>query len=177
MSLNIFFTGSTGNYPSRSSSPSSSTISSGYVGGSVLKLLLSHPLSNTFRITVLIRDPAKEEKFRSLGVQTALGSYSDHSLLQHLAYEADVVIACVSLAWFYAMSISTILQAHSDDLGAAKAILSGMQRRFERTGTAPSLIHTVSPSYFIPFFPHPAYPVWHWYADRSDRNSTSVIFD
>ena len=143
MPLNIFLTGSTGNCPSGSPSSPPLTISSGYIGGSVLTLFLSHPLSNTFRITVLIRDPAKEEKFRSLGVQTALGSHSDHSLLQHLAYEADLVVTCVSLAWLYAAPTSIILQADADDLGAAKAILSGMQRRFERTGTAPSLIHTV----------------------------------
>ena len=152
MPLNIFLTGSTGKYQSMSSS-SSSTISSGYIGGSVLNLLLSHPLYNTFQITVVIRDPAKENKFRSLGVKTALGSNSDHSLLQHLAYEADVVIACVSLTCLYAPSTSIILQADADDVGAAKAILSGLKRRFERTGVAPSLIHTVSPPYLLPFSP------------------------
>jgi len=97
MPLNIFLTGATGNCPSTSSS-FSPTIPSGYIGGSVLQRLLSHP---DFHITVLIRNPAKEVKFRSLGVQTALGSNSDHSLLERLASEADVVIACVSLAWLY----------------------------------------------------------------------------
>ena len=119
----------------------------------MLNLLLSHPLYNTLQITVVIRDPAKENKFRSLGVKTALGSNSDYSLLQHLAYEADVVIACVSLAFLCAPSTSIILQANADDIGASKAILSGLKRRFERTGVAPSLIHTVGPPYLFPFSP------------------------
>jgi hypothetical protein len=120
----------------------------GYIGGSVLTRLLSHSLSDTFQITALVRDELKAKKFRTLGVKTAVGSYSDHSLLRRLASEADIVFACVSRAVPFAPSIRLTppRQADADDLDAAEAILAGLRDRFERTGTPPSLIHTVCPS-------------------------------
>ncbi|RDB25814.1 Uncharacterized protein C2A9.02 [Hypsizygus marmoreus] len=102
------------------------TGATGYIGGSVLGHLLSHPLSDTFGTTILVRDQLKAKAFRTLGVKPVIGSNSDHALLQHLASEADIVFAC----------------ADADDLGAAEAILAGLKKRFEKTGTPPSLIHT-----------------------------------
>ncbi|KAG5647412.1 hypothetical protein DXG03_000483 [Asterophora parasitica] len=102
------------------------TGATGYIGGSVLTRLLSHKLSDTFGITVLVRDPAKAKEFRTLGVKATVGSNSDTKLLRQLAAEADIVFAC----------------ADADDLEAANAILAGLKDRFEKTRTVPSLIHT-----------------------------------
>lgn len=58
--------------------------------------LLSHPLSDTFQTTALVRSEEKAKRFRTLGVKAVVGSHSDLSLLRHLAGEADIVFACVS---------------------------------------------------------------------------------
>ncbi|KAG6884879.1 hypothetical protein C0993_007544 [Termitomyces sp. T159_Od127] len=102
------------------------TGATGYIGGSVLTRLLSHKLSDTLRITALVRDATKAMKFRAFGVNAVLGSNSDLVLLQQLAANADVVFAC----------------ADADDLSAARAILSGLKERFDKTQKPPALIHT-----------------------------------
>ncbi|PFH53081.1 hypothetical protein AMATHDRAFT_138304, partial [Amanita thiersii Skay4041] len=104
------------------------TPTQGYIGGSVLTRLLSHTLSDTFQITVLVRDPAKATQFRMMGIKAVIGSYQDTTLLKRLSSEADYVFAC----------------ADADDLDAAKAILEGLKERHDKTGQSPSLIHTVS---------------------------------
>jgi uncharacterized protein YbjT (DUF2867 family) len=70
--------------------------SAGYIGGSVLTRILSHPLSDTFQTTALVRSETKAKQFRTLGVKAVVGSHSDLPLLRQLAGEADIVIACVS---------------------------------------------------------------------------------
>ncbi|KAG5652771.1 hypothetical protein H0H81_003709 [Sphagnurus paluster] len=102
------------------------TGATGYIGGSVLTRLLSHSLSDTFGLTVLVRDPKKAKEFRTLGVKAIVGSNADTALLHQLAVDADVVFAC----------------ADADDLYASKAILAGLKERFEKTNTLSSLIHT-----------------------------------
>ncbi|KAJ2922843.1 hypothetical protein H1R20_g14259, partial [Candolleomyces eurysporus] len=102
------------------------TGATGYIGGSALTKLLSHPLSETFRITVLVRAAEKATQFRKMGIQAVVGSNADLDLLTELASKADLVVAC----------------ADADNLEATKAILSGLKQRFEQTGKKPSLIHT-----------------------------------
>ncbi|KAF9468157.1 NAD(P)-binding protein [Collybia nuda] len=102
------------------------TGATGYIGGSVLTRLLSHSLSDTFQLAVLIRSSEKAKQFRTLGVKAVVGSNSDHQLLRQLAGDADIIFAC----------------ADADDLGAAQAILDGMKDHYERTGKPASLIHT-----------------------------------
>ncbi|KAF9048745.1 hypothetical protein BJ165DRAFT_1053961 [Panaeolus papilionaceus] len=102
------------------------TGATGYIGGSVLARLLTHPQSDSFDITVLVRDPSKAAQFRQLGVSSVQGSNADHSLLREQAANTDVVIAC----------------ADADDEGAANAILRGLKDRHQKTGQVPSLIHT-----------------------------------
>ncbi|KAJ7806540.1 NAD-binding protein [Mycena olivaceomarginata] len=108
------------------------TGATGYIGGSVLARFLAHPhaASNKFHFTVLVRDPTKAEKFGALGgnVTAVLGSHSDVQLVERLASEADVVIAT----------------ADADDLGAAKATLTGLRKRHAQSGVAPIFINTVS---------------------------------
>ncbi|KAF8149869.1 hypothetical protein B0H34DRAFT_785168 [Crassisporium funariophilum] len=96
----------------------------GYIGGSVLTRLLSHPLSDTFRLTVLVRSSEKASQFRTMGIRAVVGSNSDLGLLKELAGDSDLVIAC----------------ADADDENAARAILEGLKDRYEKTGKAPSLV-------------------------------------
>ncbi|KAG1882321.1 hypothetical protein F4604DRAFT_1743478 [Suillus subluteus] len=102
------------------------TGATGYVGGSVLSALLSHPRATSFQITVLTRSPEKVELFNSVGVVAVVGSNQDLEKLTEHARDSDVVIAC----------------ADADDLQAAKAILLGLKKRYDETGRVPILIHT-----------------------------------
>ncbi|KAG6331882.1 hypothetical protein ID866_7208 [Astraeus odoratus] len=77
---------------------------------------------------LLIR-PSKKDKIpalESLDLKPVLGTYDDLELLQDEACKADIVITCVD----------------SDNLPAAEAILKGLKKRYEKTGTQPLLIHT-----------------------------------
>ncbi|TFK27194.1 NAD-P-binding protein [Coprinopsis marcescibilis] len=104
------------------------TGATGYLGGSILTRLLSHPLSETFRLTVLVRAPEKATQFRKMGIHAVEGSNTDLELVRKLASNADIVVACTD----------------ADDLEAAKAILEGLKERNKATNRVPSLIHTVS---------------------------------
>ncbi|KAF9562653.1 NAD(P)-binding protein [Agrocybe pediades] len=99
----------------------------GFIGGTVVNRLLTHPNAASFKITVLVRTSEKAEKFKPLGVDTIIGSYTDKDLkfLTDAAANSDVVIA-----------------ADADNLAAATAILEGLKIRHEKTGKAPILIHT-----------------------------------
>ena len=68
----------------------------GYIGGSILTRLLSHPLRDAFHLTVLVRSQTKASQLGALGIRAILGSNADLGLLKELAGEADLVIACVS---------------------------------------------------------------------------------
>ncbi|KAJ3024045.1 hypothetical protein HKX48_007976 [Thoreauomyces humboldtii] len=103
------------------------TGATGYIGGSVLNRLLSHPDRASFDITALTRDAAKGKTFKEkFNVQPLVGSHSDLDTLQKAAEQADVVFSC----------------ADADALDAVKAILTGLKNRHAKTGTAPTLIHT-----------------------------------
>lgn len=97
--MHILLTGATGTTLSVCLSPTNSSL--GYIGGSVLTRLLSHPLSDTFQTTVLVRDANKATQFRRMGVRAIVGSYSDLSSLTQLASDADLVLACVRFCYSY----------------------------------------------------------------------------
>ncbi|KAG2136811.1 hypothetical protein BD769DRAFT_385148 [Suillus cothurnatus] len=109
------------------------TGATGYIGGSVVSALLSHPSAKSFQITVLTRSPEKVELFNSVGVAAVVGSYRDLEKLTEHARNSDVVFAC----------------ADADDLQAAKAILLGLKQRYDETGKVPILIHTSGTGVFI----------------------------
>jgi predicted dinucleotide-binding enzyme len=102
-STNIFITGATGEaISSFNRSVQTPETTSGYIGGSILARLLTHPERSSLKITALTRsaDKAKllEDKF---GVTPLIGSHSDTGKLEKAASEADVVIAAVCF-WQYA---------------------------------------------------------------------------
>ena len=78
-----------------------------------------------------------------------LGSLDDAADLEKLASESDIVFQTVSplrVILAFAMYRRHIwnLQADADHLEGTKAILRGFKTRFQKTGVAPILIHTVS---------------------------------
>ncbi|KAH9887370.1 NAD-P-binding protein [Cubamyces lactineus] len=103
------------------------TGATGYVGGSVLQRLLDHPKADTFNISVIVRNAVKAKVLQSkFGVNAVVGTHQDLDKLEALAENAHVVFHC----------------ADSDDLPAAKAILSGLKKRYAKLGDLPILIHT-----------------------------------
>ncbi|KAG2746719.1 NAD(P)-binding protein [Suillus brevipes Sb2] len=109
------------------------TGATGYIGGSVLSALLSHPRAKSFQITALTRSPDKVALLNSVGVIAVVGSNQDLEKLTELARDSDVAIAC----------------ADADDLQAAKAILLGLKQRYDKTDKLPILIHTSGTGVFI----------------------------
>ncbi|KAJ3479450.1 hypothetical protein NLI96_g9047 [Meripilus lineatus] len=99
----------------------------GYIGGSVLYRLLSHPKANTFDITVFVRDARKAGVAESqFGVNAVIGSLADENKLEALAEKAHVVFSC----------------ADADNLKSINAILRGLSKRHATTGDTPIFIHT-----------------------------------
>jgi len=98
----------------------------GYIGGTVLWRLLSHPSANTFDITVIVRSEEKAKKLEQFGVKPVVGSYKDTKLVEELAEKAHVVFSL----------------ADADDLPAVQAILRGLRKRHATIGDLPILIHT-----------------------------------
>lgn len=98
----------------------------GYIGGTVLARLLDHPKASSFTITALLRNAAKAEKLKALGVTPLLGGLDDEALIEKAASEADVVIAT----------------ADCDHEPSCYAILRGLKKRFEATGKRPIFINT-----------------------------------
>ncbi|KAI0342694.1 NAD-P-binding protein [Trametopsis cervina] len=97
----------------------------GYVGGSVLSRLLSHPSKDTFDITVLVRSEEKAKKLESFGVKTVVGSYKDLALAEKLAEDAHVLFSL----------------ADADHIESTNAFLRGLRKRHATLGDLPIAIH------------------------------------
>lgn len=91
MVVKIFFTGATG-----------------YIGGSVLDLLLKFP--DKYKITALVRSKEAAEKLKTLNVTPILGSLNDADVLAKAAKEADMVVDT----------------ADCDNLNSAKTLLKAL---------------------------------------------------
>ncbi|KAI0331857.1 NAD-P-binding protein [Cubamyces sp. BRFM 1775] len=103
------------------------TGATGYIGGSILKRLLSHPNHKNFEITALVRNADKAKVLETqFGVKTVLGSLEDSDKLTALAESAHI----------------TINTAGCDDLVVIEAILRGLKQRRKKTGDIPHYIHT-----------------------------------
>jgi uncharacterized protein YbjT (DUF2867 family) len=102
----------------------------GYIGGSVLDRLLTHPARSSYDIVSYSRDPERAQKLEAqFGVRSVLGSLDDGDKIEAAAAKADVVIHTANSA---------------DHLGSAEAILRGLKKRHAETGKVPIYIHTVS---------------------------------
>ncbi|KAI0649350.1 NAD-P-binding protein [Trametes meyenii] len=99
----------------------------GYVGGSVLGLILEDQGSAAiYNVTALVRDADKAKKLEGFGVNSVIGSLDDLDRLEAIASESDVIIEC----------------ADADHIASTKAFLAGFKKRHEWTGKMPILIHT-----------------------------------
>jgi nucleoside-diphosphate-sugar epimerase len=92
------------------------TGASGYIGGSVAAGLLAagHTVKG------LVRSEQRAQQVRELGIEPAIGTLSDASLLAQLAREADAVVNA----------------ANSDDRGAVEAMLPAL------AGSGKAFLHT-----------------------------------
>lgn len=91
----------------------------GYVGGSILSHLQSASSSSAYSFSALVHDNQRAEQLRSLNVEPVIGSFSDVPLLTAAATDADIVI-----------------NAFSDDLPAAQALVKGLRERGGKGGPA-----------------------------------------
>ncbi|KAF5343332.1 hypothetical protein D9758_014193 [Tetrapyrgos nigripes] len=99
----------------------------GYIGGSVFSRFLKRPDFSSFDIRAIVRSAEKGEKLKNLyGVTPIVGSHSDFSLMENAASEADIVLS----------------MANVDDVDAARATLSGLKKKFEKTGKKGVFINT-----------------------------------
>jgi uncharacterized protein YbjT (DUF2867 family) len=91
--MSIFITGATG--PSLSPSYSHFTYTPpGYIGGSILSRLLSHP---SFSITALVRSPEKAAKLEGLGITCVLADLGELEKVEAATEGADYVFSTVSV--------------------------------------------------------------------------------
>ncbi|KAG6853598.1 hypothetical protein C0991_002921 [Blastosporella zonata] len=98
----------------------------GYLGGSLLSRFIDRPDFETLDVTALVRSQDKADKLNLLGVRAIVGSFTDLSVLEEVASEADLVINA----------------AAADELDAVGALLKGLEKRHKETGVVPSYIHT-----------------------------------
>ncbi|KAI0783871.1 NAD-P-binding protein [Irpex lacteus] len=98
----------------------------GYLGGSILARLLTHPNKDSFEITALVRSAEKAKKLETFGVKAVVGSLKDAPLVQQLSENAHILFSI----------------ADSDNVEATTAFLAGLKNRHTKTGDVPILIHT-----------------------------------
>jgi nucleoside-diphosphate-sugar epimerase len=95
----IFFTGATGTplcfELTNSLTDTKHRPISGFVGGSVLQRLLSHPKRDALEITALVRNADKAKGLNTLGVNTVVASLFDFEKVTELAAASNLVINTV----------------------------------------------------------------------------------
>lgn len=109
MAIKVFLTGATG-----------------FIGGSLLSLMLHTAPHGKYDITTLVRSASSSASLAALGVTPLLGSLEDFELLSNAAREADVVVHC----------------ADADSMVAIKALVAGLISKKQTTGERGILIHT-----------------------------------
>lgn len=98
----------------------------GYIGGSILHLMLAGDYLDRFSITVLTRRPEVAASLRALGVEPIMGSIDDLALLRQQSAKSSVVFNL----------------ANCDDSASARAIAQGLADRSASSGERPIFIHT-----------------------------------
>lgn len=96
MSTKIFFTGATGIVLFLFRNQYVIDVLPGYIGGSVLNRILSHPQREKYEITILLRSSEKAEAFKAFGLKVTIGSMSDHDFLEQTVAQYDIVFQTVA---------------------------------------------------------------------------------
>lgn len=99
---------------------------SGYIGGTVLHLMVSRGDLERFGVSALVRKRSDAETMHRMGIRPVLGSLDDLETLRREAARADVVIN----------------NANCDHQESAIAIVQGLLERSTRVSRKPILIHT-----------------------------------
>ncbi|TCD67492.1 hypothetical protein EIP91_012353 [Steccherinum ochraceum] len=97
----------------------------GYVGGTVLDGILSHPKASQFEITTYIRSADKGKKVEALGLGLKAVS-GGFDAVEEAAAKADIIFNCAS----------------SDDVKLNEAVLRGAKKAFATTKVPVKIIHT-----------------------------------
>ena len=98
----------------------------GYIGGSILHLMVSRGYPDRFDISALVRRPEDFSRLQNLGITPVAGTLDDSELLEQEASKADIVFNT----------------ANCDHQSSATSIVEGLARRFNETGKQSILIHT-----------------------------------
>lgn len=98
----------------------------GYIGGSVLALMIERGYLDRFDVSVLVRRQPMAERLARMGVTPVLGDLDSLDLLAEESAKADVVFN----------------MANCDHVDSAVYILHVQARRYLDTGVRPLLIHT-----------------------------------
>jgi len=72
----------------------------GYIGGTVLDRLLSHPSAVFWSFTALVRSKEKAAKLKEAGVTAIIADLTDSDLIEKAASEADVAFTMVLFLYF-----------------------------------------------------------------------------
>ncbi|TCD65049.1 hypothetical protein EIP91_003287 [Steccherinum ochraceum] len=113
----------------------------GYLGGTILDGLLSHPKASQFVLTAYIRsaDKAKKVEALGLGIKTVSGGLD---VVEEAASKADFIFNCAS----------------SDDTTLNEAILRGAKKAFDVTKVPVKIIHTSGSAIVVDMTADPSHP-------------------
>lgn len=98
----------------------------GYIGGTILDLMLSGGYLDRFEISALTRRAEDAETMRALGIDPVIGSLDDLALLRAQSSKSSIVFS----------------MANCDDVPSVRALAQGLADRATQTGERPILIHT-----------------------------------
>ncbi|MED9750960.1 NAD-dependent epimerase/dehydratase family protein [Escherichia coli] len=98
----------------------------GYIGGSILHLMVSRDYTDRFEIAALVRRADDVSRLQNMGIIPVYGSLDDSDLLTEEAQKADIIFNT----------------ANCDHQASAAAIVEGLTRRFHEMGKRSVLIHT-----------------------------------
>ncbi|KAH9929453.1 uncharacterized protein B0H18DRAFT_1117483 [Fomitopsis serialis] len=102
------------------------TAFAGYIGGTLLDRLLTHPRASNFEIVTPVRSAEKAEVLRKLGAKPEIAALSEYDKIEELASHADVIFNL----------------ANADNVPQMNAVLKGIRKAHAATGKPPVLIHT-----------------------------------
>jgi nucleoside-diphosphate-sugar epimerase len=99
------------------------TGATGYIGGSILAELLK---DERFKVSALVRSEEKAKLLQEVGVTPIIGTLDDAEIITKNTAAADLVIEA----------------ANCDHLENAKAIVAGLEKRYNETGKRAIYVHT-----------------------------------
>jgi hypothetical protein len=103
MAIRVLFLGASGASSHRISTrslPAHGCFRAGYIGGSILDIILSRCDAHELIIKAYARSKRNAEKINTLGVEIVLGTLDDTALLEEQAMRSDIVVSSVRPALY-----------------------------------------------------------------------------